>query len=382
MIKWKKQGKYFPWRAGHTAELLVDGRVFFPKMLTAIAEAKSYLLLEVYLVRSGHLMDAWLVALIDAAQRGVEVAVLLDSFGAAGLTRSDRQRLVKAGVRLNWFNPLRWRNLSGNLMRDHRKLLLIDGHTVYVGGFGLTDAFAEEGENWHEVVLKTSGPCVGDWQKLFCSTWKQAQGGLLSLPSYLPKPVPASKRYQAWVEGRLVHGQGLYLNAIKGSLIQQINKAQKHIWLATPYFVPVLKLRLALRRAAERGVKVHLLLPGPVIDHPPVRYAGQRFYTRLLNSGVKIYEYLPRFVHAKVSVCDDWVSIGSCNFDHWGLRWNLEANQEIQSKQLAEEVVAWFDAARDDSLWVNAALWRKRPYWKRILQYFWGTLDALIQRLK
>ena len=102
----------------------------------------------------------------------------------------------------------------------------------------------------------------------------------------------------------------------------------------------------------------------------------------MLNSGVKIYEYLPRFVHAKVSLCDDWVSIGSCNFDHWGLRWNLEANQEIQSEVLAKQVLAWFDAARDDSLWIDASLWRKRSYWKRIQQYFWGALDALIQRLK
>lgn len=377
MIVGKSHKKHFPWRQGHSTELLVDGRVFFPKMLSAITEAKSYVLLEVYLVRSGHLMDRWLAALADAAARGVLVAVLLDSFGAAGLTRQDRQRLVKAGVRLNWFNPLRWRNLSKNLMRDHRKLLLVDGHTAYVGGFGLTDAFAEGEDGWREVTLKTAGPCVTDWQKLFCYTWRQAQGELLNLPSSLP-----TQLNEPLTEGRVVQGQGLYLHAIKGSLIQQINKAQKHIWLATPYFVPVLKLRLALRRAAERGVQVHLLLPGPVIDHPPVRYAGQRFYTRLLKSGVKIYEYLPRFVHAKVSLCDDWVSIGSCNFDHWGLRWNLEANQEIRSKKLADEVQAWFAAARDESLWINACLWQKRSYWQRIREYFWGTLDALIQRLK
>jgi len=373
----KRKKKYFPWRAGHAVGLLVDGRIFFPEMLTAIAQAKSYILLEVYLVRSGHLMERWLTALTEAASRGVLVAVLLDSFGAAGLTRQDRQRLIKAGVRLNWFNPLRWRNLSGNLMRDHRKLLLVDGHTAYVGGFGLTDAFAEGKDGWREVTLKTSGPCVADWQRLFLSTWKQAKGRPLVLPAHLPVKLTGPL-----AEGRVVQGQGLYLHAIKGSLIRQINNAKKHIWLATPYFVPVLKLRLALRRAAERGVEVHLLLPGPVIDHPPVRYAGQRFYTPLLKSGVKIYEYLPRFVHAKVSLCDDWVSIGSCNFDHWGLRWNLEANQEIRSKKLAEEVLGWFDAARDESLWINACLWEKRSYWQRIREYFWGTLDALIQRLK
>ncbi|WP_051168289.1 phospholipase D-like domain-containing protein [Marinospirillum minutulum] len=377
MVIEKNKKKSFPWRAGHATELLIDGRVFFPAMLAALAQAQRYILLEVYLVRSGHLMDRWITALIQAAARGVLVAVLLDGFGAAGLSKQDRQKLLKAGVRLNWFNPLRWRNLSGNLMRDHRKLLLVDGHTAYVGGFGLTDAFAEGQDGWREVTLKTLGPCVADWQRLFLSTWKQAKGRSLVLPASLP-----IRLIEPLAEGRVVKGQGLYLHAIKGSLIQQINNAKNHIWLATPYFVPVLKLRLALRRAAERGVQVHLLLPGPVIDHPPVRYAGQRFYTNLLKSGVNIYEYLPQFVHAKVSLCDDWVSIGSCNFDHWGLRWNLEANQEIRSKKLADEVLAWFDAARDESLWINACLWKKRSYWQRIREYFWGTLDALIQRLK
>ncbi|SFX23555.1 phospholipase D-like domain-containing protein [Marinospirillum alkaliphilum] len=369
--------RHFSWRSGHHTDLLIDGRHFFPDMLQAIEQAQDYVLLEVYLAASGRLMDCWVDALITAAARGVRVCVLLDGFGAASVNHADRQKLVKAGVRLNWFNPLHWRKLSRNLMRDHRKLLLVDGHTAWIGGFGLTNAFDGADHGWHEVVLKIMGPCVGDWQSLFWHTWHQARGRALSLPACQQQAV-----WAGGVEGRVVHGQGLYLHAIKWSLIRRINQAQRRIWLATPYFVPTYTLRKALRRAALRGVEVHLLLPGPITDHPPVRHAGRRFYNTLLQAGVRIYEYQPRFIHAKVSLCDDWVSIGSCNFDHWGMHWNLEANQEVESEALARRVVAWFESAREQSLWLDRRLWRQRPRLQRIKEYFWGMVDALVQRLR
>src|SRR5690554_1315512 len=129
--------KHFSWRSGHHTDLLVDGRHFFPDMLAAIAAAREFVLLELYLVESGRLMDCWVEELTEATKRGVLVCLLLDSYGASGLHHADRRKLVKAGVRLNWFNPLHWRKVSRNLMRDHRKLLLVDGHTAWVGGFGL-----------------------------------------------------------------------------------------------------------------------------------------------------------------------------------------------------------------------------------------------------
>lgn len=368
--------KHFSWRSGHHTDLLVDGRHFFPDMLAAIAAAREFVLLELYLVESGRLMDYWVEELTEATKRGVLVCLLLDSYGASGLHHADRRKLVKAGVRLNWFNPLHWRKVSRNLMRDHRKLLLVDGHTAWVGGFGLTDDFAADG-SWHEVVMKITGPCVADWQSLFWHTWHQARGRQLQLP-----PCSAGFYQKNGVEGRLVHGQGLYLHAIKLSLIRRINQAREQIWLATPYFVPSLPLRRALRKAAERGVVVHLLLPGPLTDHPPVRYAGQRYYAPLLQAGVRIYEYLPGFIHAKVSLCDDWVSIGSCNFDHWGLHWNLEANQEVLDAAFSTRVLAWFKTARDQSLWLDHQLWIRRSRWQRIREYFWGWMDALAQRLR
>ncbi|SFC16062.1 Phosphatidylserine/phosphatidylglycerophosphate/cardiolipin synthase [Marinospirillum celere] len=369
--------KHFSWRAGNQLQLLVQGQEFFPAMLTEIDQATEYILLEVYLVESGQQTQLWIQHLVAASLRGVRVALLLDSFGAAQLNDDERLQLLAAGVRINWFNPLHWRKVSRNLMRDHRKLLLVDGRIAFTGGFGLTDDFAGSEAAWQEVVVRIEGPCVADWQTLFWRTWHQARGRKLELLACSPPAL-----YRQGGEGRLVYGQGLYLHAIKLSLLRNIQQAKQQIWLATPYFAPSRRLRRALMAAARRGVEVHLLLPGPETDHPPVRYAGQRFYQKLLAAGVQIYEYQPSFLHAKVSLCDDWASVGSCNFDHWGLHWNLEANQEVLDAAFAEQVESWFQECRAQSLWLDAELWKRRSRRQKIREYFWGLLDEVIQRFK
>ncbi|WP_245944395.1 phospholipase D-like domain-containing protein [Marinospirillum perlucidum] len=351
-------------------------------MLAEIDRAQEYVLLEVYLVASGEQSRLWIKHLVAAVQRGVQVVVLFDDFGAAELLPEDLQRLQTAGIRLKRFNPLHWRKVSRNLMRDHRKLLLVDGRTAFTGGFGLTDEFCASSNAWYELVIRLQGPCVADWERLFWQTWRQAHGRpRLKASSRKPRPVTTGPQ-AGTSEGRLVTGQGVYLHGIKLSLLRQIHRARQRIWLTTPYFVPSYRLRQALIAAARRGVEVHLLLPGPRTDHPPVRFAGQRFYSRLLKAGVHIYEYQPSFIHAKVSLCDDWISIGSCNFDHWGIRWNLEANQEILDPAVAGQVLEWFETTRLDCLWLDPQLWEERSRWQRIREYLWGLVDALAQRLR
>src|SRR6202030_2286796 len=123
----------WPWRLGNEFHLLDDGGAFFTRMLQAIDAARHYVLLEMYLVRSGAITARFIEAFTQATQRGARVCLVLDGFGALGLTRADRRRLQAAGVQLRFFNPLRLRNRLRNLLRDHRKLLLTDGHTAFVG---------------------------------------------------------------------------------------------------------------------------------------------------------------------------------------------------------------------------------------------------------
>ena len=368
----------FPWRHGNRFTLLVDGAQFIPEMLGAIAGAKQSVWLEIYLFESGVVADRFIQALADAVQRAVQVKLLLDDFGAAGLSRYDRARLREAGVDLLFFNPIRFRRLTENFARDHRKLLVVDERVAFTGGAGITDEFDPPGhpeQRWRETVVRIEGPVVADWAALFCLEWnRQTPRKLVCRP---PSPEPPS----GGSPGRVSIAQGLASQEIKRALLKQIRSAERTVWLATAYFIPAWRIRRALRNAARRGVDVRLLLPGPHTDHPAVRHAGRRFYGRLLANGVRIFEYQPRFLHSKVFLCDDWVSIGSSNLDRWNLRWNLEANQEIDDSEFAGEVRAMFEADFRDSVECRYAQWRRRPWSARARERLWGRVDLWLHRL-
>lgn len=184
------------------------------------------------------------------------------------------------------------------------------------------------------------------------------------------------------MRGRVVWGQGYRYQAIRFSLQHHIGHARQRIWICTPYFVPTLSLRRRLARAARRGVDVRLLLPGENHDHPGVRYAGQRFYGGLLRAGVRIFEHQPVFIHAKFSLADEWTSVGSCNFDHWSLQWNLEANQEVQDAGFASQIATLFEQRFALSHEILSHQWARRSWWQRIREGIYGTLDAWATRLR
>ncbi|OEC33838.1 Phosphatidylserine/phosphatidylglycerophosphate/cardiolipin synthase [Pseudomonas cuatrocienegasensis] len=375
-------GPIFPWRRGNRFELLIDGPLFFPRMLAAIDAAQHQVDLEQYLIESGACTTRLVDALCAAAERGVPVRCLFDDFGCQKLLADDRQRLLTAGVVIRWYNPLRWRRGVRNLYRDHRKLLVVDGEVGFVGGTGSTDQFwdpAAAVSPWHEVMVAMAGPLVADWQHLFDRQWQACHGRF----AWRPRPSPGLARLPLAPAvgtglGRVAYADAQQHRDILQSLVRAIRGAQQRIWLATPYFLPTWKVRRALRKAASRGVEVRLLLSGQHTDNPPVRFAGQRYYPRLLKAGVQIFEYQPRFMHLKMVLIDDWVSVGSCNFDHWNLRFNLDANLEALDPELTAAVAESLHADFAQSEAVTLAQWRARPLWRRVQQRLWGWLDRLV----
>ncbi|QFT21048.1 MULTISPECIES: phosphatidylserine/phosphatidylglycerophosphate/cardiolipin synthase family protein [unclassified Pseudomonas] len=376
------RGTIYPWRAGNRFELLLDGAVFFPRMLAAIAAAAQQVEVELYLIEDGQCSERLVDALCRAAARGVRVRGLFDAYGAAGLAAPARERLLAAGVELRWYNPLRWRRGVRNFHRDHRKLVLVDGRLAYVGGTGATDEFwlpSESRSPWHEVMVEIEGPLVGDWQQLFEHQWRarfawrpRHQPLALSLPDCPPAGLGL---------GRVAYADAAQHRDILLSLLRALRGARQRVWLATPYFLPTWKIRRALRRAAARGVEVRLLLAGRHTDHPPVRFAGQRYYPKLLKAGVRIFEYQPRFLHLKMVLVDDWVSVGSCNFDHWNLRFNLDANVEALDPGFTQAVAACFIEDFAVSREITLDDWQQRPWWRRAQQRLWGWLDRLAVNL-
>ena len=366
----------WPWRLGNEFRLLNDGGEFFARMLAAIEEARRYVLLEMYLVRSGAVATRFIDALGRAAGRGARVSVVFDGFGALGLTRADRRRLLDAGIELRFFNPLRLGNRLSNLLRDHRKLLLADGRVAFVGGAGLTDDFAPGARRgpWRELMVEIQGAVIADWQRAFARTWRRCGPELA-----LVEP-PACEAHADGAAGRLSLSEARQRSVLANGVLRRIDSATARAWIMSAYFVPSRRFRKALRRAARRGVDVRLLLPGARTDHPWVRQAARRFYGKLLRNGVKIFEYQPRMLHAKMILCDDWVSIGSSNLDRWSFRWNLEANQEIADADFANTAAAVFAGDFAVSRALSRRYWRQRAWLDRLRETIAGVLDRELDR--
>ncbi len=369
------------WRDGNRFQLLPEAALFLPTMFEAVDQARHSVLIELYLMESGRLASMLIETLVRAAERGVSVLLLLDGYGAMGLESADRRRLEQGGVALRFFNPLALHSLARNLTRDHRKLVVVDGAEAFTGGFGAVDAFLEA---WYEVAMRIEGPVVADWVRLFCRLWDSPLShgpGSASMVRGLELATRPREGFRG-MRGRVVWGQGYRYQAIRHSLHHRVSTAEKRLWLCTPYFVPTFTLRRRLARAARRGVDVRLLLPGERHDHPGVRYAGQRFYGRLLRAGVRIFEFQPTFIHAKFSLADDWVSLGSCNFDHWSLQWNLEANQEVDDRRFAVEVAGLFERNFASSREIDPEAWSRRSRLQRLREWLYGTLDGMLTRLR
>lgn len=371
----QKQINALPWSEGNRFQLLINGELFFPTMLEAIDNAREAIYVEQYLVTPGKVLSRFIDAWVRAAHRGVRVCILLDDFGAQTMASGDSSRLVAAGVQLCFFNPLKYHKWRNNLFRDHRKILLVDNCVAFVGGAGIADEFDEGAcaNSWRDTVVKIEGPVVMDWFTVFLQTWQVWGSG--ELPELTTPPCVAGKQ-----SGRVVPGVPGDVRQIKRSLLRRIESSQSCLWLATAYFIPPRKVRKQIKHAAKRGVDVRLLLPGKKTDHPAIRDAGRRYYARLLASGVRIFEYQPRFSHSKVVLSDGWVSIGSSNVDRWNFRWNLEANQEVDDKHFSQQVRQMFLQDFAKSKECCLADWKNRPLMQKIREWFWGRVDLLVDR--
>ena len=353
------------WHTHNRFELLVDSHEFFPSMLAAIRNANRTIYFEQYLVASGSVLNDFIQALLAAAASGVEIYLLFDDYGAKRISTYDRNRLLAAGMHLKFYNLFRWSQLYSSMRRNHRKLLLIDDQIAFVGGACINDEYRIEdppSRSWHDTVVRIEGQVVDDWRKSFVGVWREVTGESLPVPS-------SSHTVTEHEPGRIALANGRGNNQILRHAIAQIKKSRNIIWIATPYFVITLKMRHALKRAARHGVDVRLLLPGDITDHPWITQAARRYYARLLKNKVKIYEYQPRFIHAKLIICDTWVSIGSSNLDRWNHFWNLDANQEIWHSEFADQVRALFKRDFAQSHCIDAEEWKQRPWQQRLQEW-------------
>lgn len=371
----RKKTYHYPWRHNNTFEVLVDGNNYFTSMLAEIEKAEVCILLETYLFESGKTADLFINNLCDAKARGVDVFIILDEYGSKGLRHDDKNRLLNSGIEILLYNPASLLNFGKSLKRDHRKLLSIDKNTAFIGGAGITDQFNPETSTdyWHDVMLKVTGNVVTDLNDSFNRIWKKQKHSLLHYEKHETDQSSAPIK-----KSRVLVAAGAEKNEIIRAIITRIRSSKHQVWLTSPYFISSWKIRRALRHAARKGVDVRLIFPGPHSDHKWVTYGMQRYYQRLLKANIAIYEFQPRFTHAKIILCDNWYTIGSSNLDRWNQFLNLDANIEVYDPDSHKKIFKLFlhDFTRSHLIILNQ--WTTRSLSLKIKEWISGLAIYLL----
>jgi cardiolipin synthase len=330
---------------------------------TAISQAERLIQYETYFMTPGQRADAFAAALIERAAAGVTVQLLLDHQGTEAMPDEYWQRLGDAGIEVQFFREPNWRTPLEYNSRSHRKLLIIDGQQLLIGGAGVSDywdgvEFDHDTAPWLEFELAYEGEVVSLIQGKFLQNWAYA-GGHIDLERGI-QPASSDEAIPLYITD-----DTSTLNASAIQMLMQLSMlaARDRLWLGSPYFIPDGNTTQALLKAQENGVDVRVLTMGVATDKRMVHRASRELYGRLLEAGIPICEYQPSMMHAKFLLADrDWVSTGSANFDPRSYFHNDELNISGAYPQLAAEIEEFFLNAMADSTCLTYDDWQRRPW--------------------
>jgi cardiolipin synthase len=361
-----------PLTLGNKATLLKDGPATYAAMFKAIGLAQDHINLETYIIEDDAIGKEFSDLLQTQQRRGVQVNLIYDSVGGINTPKVFFDRLKQAGVAVLEFNPMNPMAARGPWLinnRDHRKLLIVDGHTAFIGGINISSVYssgsalkraaksAEKRTLWRDTDLQIEGPVVAEFQKLFLQTWDKQKGQPLAQKNYFPTLSRAGNDIVRTIGSTPDDPYSLiYL-----TLISAIGNAEKQVYLTNAYFVPDPQLRKALIDAATRGVDVRLILPSHS-DSSLVFHAGRAHYADLLAGGVHIHELSGALLHAKTAVIDGvWSTVGSTNLDWRSFMDNDEINAVILGRDFAAQMAAMFAADLAASKPIDPKTWQDRP---------------------
>lgn len=374
-----------PLTAGNQVRLLQDGPATYQAMYAAILAARDHVNMETYILDADEVGQRFAEALIAKQREGVQVNLIRDSVGTLGTPAPFFQQMSDSGVQILEFNPvnplLSRKEWSLN-QRDHRKLLIVDGHTAFLGGINISGVYSggsfrfgskakpEEGADpglaWRDTDLQLQGPVVAEFQKLFLATWEQQKGAPLAEKNYFPQPERKGRE--------LVRAIGSSpddaFSLIYATLLSAISSAEVSVNITNAYFAPDPQLLDALEGAARRGVSVTLILPSQT-DSWLVFHAGRNYYERLLRAGVKIYERRGVILHSKTALIDGvWATVGSTNLDWRSFLHNYELNAVVLGPDFGQQVQAMFDKDLAESDAITLEAWQRRALDLRLKEWF------------
>jgi cardiolipin synthase len=366
----------FPPAAGNRFELLGDYDGTIDRLIADIDAATDHAHLLFYIFEDDRTGRRVAAALVRAAARGVTCRLLMDSLGSKGARHRLAPELRAAGVEVIELMRVRWfrRNAARFDLRNHRKIVVIDGRIGYTGSQNIVDAEANAGMTNEELVVRVTGPVVHQLQVLLLADRYLETGDAAQQPGWFP-PAVAAGSSPAQVLGS---GPGYRHGQVDHLLITLIQAATRRIVLTTPYFVPDTSFLLALRLAVERGVEVHLVV-SKRSNQRLANLAQQSFYDELLDAGVRIHLYRRNFLHAKHSSFDDGVAlIGSSNLDIRSFALNSEVSMLIYDPQVVAQLRAVQERYFADADTLDAAAWAARPASHRILQNMGRLTDSFL----
>lgn len=351
---------------GNSIEVLVNGEAIYESMLNAVASAEHTITFETYEFWGEKAAGAMAKALAAAAERGVRVYATLDYLGSVQASSGKFDLMEDAGVSLRRWREPSWYQLARFNHRTHRKLLVVDGRVGFIGGANIADNWLGGIENgaYRDNHFRMEGPVVAKLQASFQENWLNATGELLVGQLYLPLLEETGGLTMQVVSSSPREGQ----HRMRQMFLYAFAAAEERIRISSAYFYPDLMVLEALEDAAKRGVNVEILVPGEEIDKGFFRHASVSRWQDILKAGVRIYEYQPAMLHAKLLIVDDhFTSIGSSNLDNRSFRINDETNVNVFDSEFAAEMNHVLDKDLANARRYDLEDWEDRPWNKRLV---------------
>jgi len=363
--------------SGNRVEWLKDGEEIYAAMIEAVNNAESSVAFETYEFWGEESAGALATAFAEAAQRGVEVRGLADYIGSREADSSKFERMSEAGVEfIRWREPS-WYDLARFNHRTHRKILVVDGREGFIGGANIANAWLPDPDESHyrDNHFRVQGPVVASLQAAFLDSWIDASGEMLSGERWFPALEPEGDMAAQVVNSAPREGR----HRMRMMFLHAIAAAEHQITASTAYFYPDQGFLDALAAAAERGVRVRILVPGDSIDQGYLRQASVNRWGPMLEAGVELFEYQPRMYHSKLMTIDDaWASVGSANLDNRSFRLNDEANLTVHDEGFARKIRAIIEADMEDSEGYTQERWGDRAWYKRLYGWLGMTIGVYL----
>jgi cardiolipin synthase A/B len=359
---------------GNALRLHVDGEAAFSAMFEAMASARHYVLVQFFIIHDDGLGRRLRDAMVACARRGVHVCLLYDSIGSHALPDSYVDTLRAAGIHVRRFATRRFRNRFQLNFRNHRKITVVDGRRGFVGGLNAGDEYLglkPPLSPWRDTHMELEGPAVADLQRVFAEDWYWVTG---QRPPSRPPPDRCGRAASMIV----ATGPADRQESCSLFFAQAIHAARRRVWISTPYFVPDQAVFGALRLAVFRGVDVRILMPCRP-DHRTVFMASTLYAHEATVAGVRMFRYLPGFVHQKVMLIDDDTAVvGSMNLDNRSFRLNFEVAALNVDTAFAAQVEAMLEADFANSDEVNPNDYRRLPYLRRVMLHVARLFDPVL----